>query len=586
MRSFSMRPALAPLLLLGTVSTAACGGIVSFDDGEGEGGGGIGGAPNSTVVVTSSSVTTTTSVTSSSTVQPVGGGGPNLVEEVLGEGVTNEGFDIPVDAQTLGITAMAVGASDFSQLEFQRLYAPSGALVVNEFLPSNGASWLWYGALAVAAPQVSHPESFPIAEGGWRFDFQSSSPSKVSVWRRQTVDGAFHGGVLDVNVFIADDAVAEDYALTSLETAFVDFGGVELGDVRFFTLPPGYGFVDEDNMFDLAHETSVMPSRPALNIMAVSNIGGQLEGAAGFAFGVPGTPMLAGEEQSAVVWMVLYDSFYDPIILRHEAGHFAGLFHTSEFQAGLVDPLDDTPGCEDVLDQFDACPDWDYIMFPSGGSGAALFSQRQSEVIQGSALYRGSFAPGEPPMTPYGPALKSLEPKSSAFDGPRALFAKLSTPESRGEARARARAAAALGAKRPLASASAHGLGRSAALHLEGIGCPHQGIELGDYYEVLEESGGLDAVALAGVARDATAPAHARRRALGGLARLAERGQSVGLDGASLEALVRSAAEPSLVRVGALEALNRLDRARALRVARSPELAADKQLRALADRLR
>jgi hypothetical protein len=123
-------------------------------------------------------------------------------------------------------------------------------------------------------------------------------------------------------------------------------------------------------------------------------------------------------------------------------------------------------------------------------------------------------------------------------------------------------------------------------LHLDGIGCPHQGSELRDYYEVLEESGGLDAAALAGVAGDVSAPAHARRRALGGLARLTERGQATGLDGASLEALVRSAAEPSLVRVGALEALNRLDRTRALRVARSPELAADKQLRALADRLR
>lgn len=584
MHSFSMRPALAPLLLLGTVSSAACGGIVVFDEGEGGGGGGVGGAPSVTSVVTTTSVTTT--VSSTSTVEPVGGGGPNLVEEVLGEGVTNEGFEIPVDAQTLGITAMAVGASDFSQLEFQRLYAPSGALIVNEFLPSNGASWFWYGALAVAAPQISHPESFPLAEGSWRFDFQSSSPSKVSVWRRRTVDGAFHGGVLDVNVFIADDSVAEDYALSMLETAFTDFGGVTLGDVRFFTLPPGYGYVDENNMFDLAHETSVMPSRPALNIMAVNTIGGQLDGAAGFAYGVPGTPMLAGEEQSAVVWMVLYDSFFDPIILRHEAGHFAGLFHTSEFQAGLVDPLDDTPGCDDVLEQFDACPDWDYIMFPSGGSGAALFSPLQAEVIRGGALYRGSFAPGEPPMTPYGPALKSIEPKSAGLDGPRALFAKLSTPDSREGARARARAASAASAKRPRASASTHGLGRGAALHLEGIGCLHEGSGLGDYYEQLEASGGLDAAALARVAEDASAPAHARRRALGGLARLAERGQSAGPDAAALEALVLRAAEPSLVRVGALEALNRLDGPRARALAQRPELAADGALRALSSRLR
>jgi hypothetical protein len=583
MPSFSSRSALAPLLLLGTVGSAACGGIVVFDEGEGGGGeGGQGGATTSSVSVVTSVTTTTSVVSSSATVEPVGGGGPNLVEEVLGDGVEEAGFEVAVDAQTLGITAMAVGQANFSQLEFRALTAPSTAVVIDGALPSNGASWFWYGALAIAAPQISHPESFPLAEGTWRFDFASSSPSRVSVWRRRTVDGAFHGGVLDVNVFIADGSVEESYALDVIQDAYSDFGGVELGDVRFFQLPAGYGYVDENNMFDLVRETSVMPTRPALNIMAVSGIGGQLDGAAGFAYGVPGTPMLAGQEQSAVVWLVLYDSFYDPIILRHEAGHFAGLFHTSEFQAGLVDPLDDTPSCDDVLDQFEDCADWDYIMFPSGGSGAALFSPLQAEVIRGGALYRGSFSPGEPPMPPYGP---ELDLRASSGRIGLASLTELSTPAER---------AAALGARptrraAPNRFASA-GLSASATRHLEGIGCPHVasargGHDFADYFEVLEELGGLAPASLTELAFDASAPPHVRRRALGGLARLAERGEQA-VDAASLERLATRDDEVPLVRMGALEALARVERPRALAIARRLEAGAHRGLASFAARLR
>jgi hypothetical protein len=38
------------------------------------------------------------------------------------------------------------------------------------------------------------------------------------------------------------------------------------------------------------------------------------------------------------------------LTMAHEAGHYLGLFHTTEAEATLFDPLDDTPQCERARD--------------------------------------------------------------------------------------------------------------------------------------------------------------------------------------------------------------------------------------------
>jgi hypothetical protein len=86
--------------------------------------------------------------------------------------------------------------------------------------------------------------------------------------------------------------------------------------------------------------------------------------------------------------------------LRHEAGHFAGLFHTSEFAPGYGDPLSDTPQCDDPATLLETCPDFGNAMFPGGLSTPGTLSPLQVRVVQASALYRGVYAPGEEPMEP------------------------------------------------------------------------------------------------------------------------------------------------------------------------------------------
>jgi hypothetical protein len=552
-----MRTLFASAVLLSSL-VAGCGAKVAFvldDDGDGgssPGNGGNGGNGGIAVPgVTSTDATSTATSTSTSTGgMSSGGGGPGLVEEVVVEGF--EGF-VSLDAQpgTLGITAIATSNNTSAQISFDQLAAPSGSVVVSGFLPSNEFQWSWFGALAHATPQVDHPETFPLANGAWSFHFQSDSDTRVGLWRRSTVDGAFHGGVLDVNVFAPAGLLSEAATIGSLAVAFNDWAGIELGNVSFYTVDDQYFVVDDDNVFSLLEETSAAETRPALNVMATASIEGSFSGAAGFAVGIPGVGMWHGTHASAIVWMVSGQDF-DPLILRHEAGHFAGLFHTSEFSPGLGDPLDDTPLCPDVETMLGDCPDIPYTMFPTGGTGQGLFSPKEKIVIQGGTLYRGVYAAGEQPMTPYGPPLDGPGSDAREGAGRRASDAEIAAAK----ARTRDHAPPAL-----VDEAWADALPRAAALSLAGIGCA-----TGQLHGYFDELAGLGIEGAAGVAQmaalaaDDSAPLFVRRRAIAMLGRLLEDAPDAALT-FELETLARDGDAPGLLRGAALRALARASRA-------------------------
>jgi hypothetical protein len=252
--------------------------------------------------------------------------------------------------------------------------------------------------------------------------------------------------------------------------------------------------------------------------------------------------------------MLYFDGFFDGIILKHEAGHFAGLWHTSEFSPGLVDPLDDTPPCEDVNSQFEGCPDYDYIMFPTGGSGEGFLSPRQSAVIHGSAIYRGSYAAGEAPMPPYGPPLPQGKKASvSDLDAARARASTLRTQRSMADQ----------------IGSWANTVPVGVAHHLAGIGCPEgaDASAMGGYFAQLNELGATNASVMLDIATDESAPAHVRRRAIGMAARLVEGGATAPGMNAAFEALALDADGARLVRSAALRGLARVSASDARRVA-------------------
>ena len=477
-----------------------------------------------------------------------GAGGPGLYEVKLGERPGQGALTFDVGPRTLGITMVAKAPNDFFEVGFDRLTAPSGSFVVDGPLPGNHATWKRPGISSMAAPQIEHPESFPLAEGPWKFGVHAGAPTvDVAVWVRKTNDGSFHGGVIDLNVFASGGVTKQNHVIEVAANAFSDFAGLELGDVRFFDLGPGYLEIDDDNLGAALAATADAPTRPALNVIATRKIGGKYEGTAGFSTGIPGAPMSPGSHQSAIVWMVQNDHAFDPILLRHEAGHFAGLFHTSEMFVGGVDSLHDTPQCTNVMSTYAQCPDFDYAMFPTGGSGKGRFSPHEEQVIWGSALYRGVFAQGQEPMPGYGPPASGV-PVASMNDGSKA------SPEEIAHAKegfgSHTLASHHVGDAQGVGS-WAEGLGNAARAHLAGIGCVAEGAP---YFARFAELGLMDPDLLIGIAENASTPTIVRWRAIVMVGRILESSpSSVLVDRVAQLSLDASA--PSVLRASALEAL-------------------------------
>jgi hypothetical protein len=578
MRTLSPLTSLFNLALV--CSTVGCGGKVAFySDGEG----GSGAAPTTTtnggggtspvgpnVTVDSSSNSTGPNSSSSTGISPVGGGGPGLTEEAVIEDQFSGTVSLDTTPGTLGVTAVLHASDPFADVGINTQRAPSGALVVNGFNPTNQYGWQWFGAVAMAAPQLDHPETFPFAQGNWSFDYSAGSPARASIWKRSTVDGGYYGGVLDINVFIPDGLIDDSEVTDTLVNTYSDWGGITLGQVRYFSIPDEFFFIDDVNLFDVLPLTEQAPTRPALNIIATGEIGGGFEGAAGFSLGVPGVPVLHGTGGSAIIWQVFYDSsFIDPLILRHEAGHFAGLFHTSEFQPGLGDALSDTPLCMDAGGLLDLCPDYSFAMFPTGGSGEGLFSDKQRAVMQASAIYRGVYAPGEMPMEPYGPSISTKMAEHRQVSEEELVEAYQRTQ-----------------GRRSLAPATPWGVSASGPVraYLQGVGCPSGS----NYYEELGRvlaRTSTEADALIDIAGDTAAPTSARYRAIAMLEHLGPRN----VDTALVSWIASDESEAPLVRQAALSWMLAVSdaqtRAEGRQLVQQLSVAADKRLASGARRL-
>ncbi len=172
--------------------------------------------------------------------------------------------------------------------------------------------------------------------------------------------------------------------------------GVVLGDVRYFDLEGAPQAVEsingEDNDFEaLASLTADAP--PGVNLIFVREIVdtknplGGLGIILGVAGGIPGPAGLQGSGRSAVI--VSLDEPPDqpgaPEVelghtMAHEAGHYLGLFHSSELFGQAHDPLDDTK-----------LNDQDNLMYFS--SAGSTLSPDQGFVIRNNPWVRPEFVP-------------------------------------------------------------------------------------------------------------------------------------------------------------------------------------------------
>jgi len=359
----------------------------------------------------------------------VGGAAPisSTLEEIdLGVVKIDELVTFEIPENTLGFTTIIQAFGPYGRVGVKQLQSPTQQKVIDNYM-IDGTSWIfsWYGTTVAGVPQSDAASAMPkVKTGTWQLlmgnPFGVEDQAQVSVWLRRTSDGDFHGGVMDVNVYIADNAAPESHMNDVLAAAFNDWGGINLGKVSYFALGPQWSTIDESSFLLLQEKSIDSKVAPALNLFVVSDLSGELEQAAGVAAGIPGQGITHGTHSSGVVMEAIADVKLAALVVRHEAGHLAGLFHTTEITAGFFDPLNDTPTCSDVMGKLYDCPDAGNIMFPVANPDATIFSTMQARVLQGSSLYRGELqqapegdAASNPPDSKSAPA-NGLQGKPAA----------------------------------------------------------------------------------------------------------------------------------------------------------------------------
>jgi hypothetical protein len=422
-----MRPSSFRLGAALVALVCACG-----DDEDGGAGGG-GSDPSPTTAVSTGPTTTAAVTTSASTTSASAGGGGSalggggaggedpwagpvvhLAELDLGALEMGDLTPFPIPDRTLGLTTFSV-ITDPGLIGVGLLRPPNSDPVVDDFeIPGMGLqAFLNKSAVAAADPQSDLPQAWPVLEGDWRIRLASNGAmtAETSIFVRRTSDGAFHGGVVDINVLIAPGAgVDSGYMSPVLDAVFANHWGPGLGlskgDVTFMSLSSSFDVIDSPEELAQMFTTSAgIGPAPALNLFVVGDF--DYASALGIAGGIPGSPMVHGTARSGVAYTPSGNQGYDAGVVAHEMGHLAGLFHTTEMEVVAFDPLGDTVTCPNINSMNPAnCPDVGNVMFPIA-YGGGTFSPLQARVVQGSAMYRGILEDGGVPGAPL-PALSPI----------------------------------------------------------------------------------------------------------------------------------------------------------------------------------
>lgn len=349
-------------------------------------------------------------------------------------------FEIPEGALGFNITVEGKVADFDPNRPFgiQRITDPKGNLVHDAYTPKGGTKETSIATFdVIASASVPQGEGVPKdLAGKWKVRFgvygSSAKPKlKGQVRVQSSGDGEFHGGALDLYVHVpsglrignrtvdASDAENDRDVSERIETFFAltsNLLGIEKGKVVYSEESSDYRELDgvEALLRGFSISSGQKDGTQALHVLLTNLIGeGGQPFAAGISPGIPGAATIFGRNVSGIIVTTSHSVDQDVLTMLHEAGHFFGLNHTTEFDGQSSDPLSDTPVCEGISrdDLFD-CPDRTNIMFAAGAiDGPVTLSPSQKRVYRGSPIYRAFNAGGGSTMSfaPRAPA-RSMAP--------------------------------------------------------------------------------------------------------------------------------------------------------------------------------
>jgi len=175
-------------------------------------------------------------------------------------------------------------------------------------------------------------------------------------------DGGGGGNTLNVNIWLVSIPDYSGQGVTNLQTMITEFIrlmnalGLNIGDVQIIELSgspyDSMTFVYTQGQLDaLFRLSSQAPNDNYLNFFLIRDLGGG-GGILGIAGAIP-RPVEKGTSESGVAIntfggltrMTAAGLLMQGNTMAHEAGHYLGLWHTTEREGTVFDPLSDTPEC-------------------------------------------------------------------------------------------------------------------------------------------------------------------------------------------------------------------------------------------------
>ncbi|MDF1563140.1 MAG: hypothetical protein P1V51_08855 [Deltaproteobacteria bacterium] len=315
----------------------------------------------------------------------------------LGQVVQNTVYTFTVPSGTFALTIQVQGTQG-REYQWMSVKKPDGTELVGASVGGVPYPLKVLPQTEVITAQIPAGDDPRLSadEGLWSFSFRGGDGA-AKIWLKTSRDGQPHGGDVRLNVFLAPGAIngvdASNAASSSFlqdtlanwERFYVDQAEIGVADVSYFDIGAQWSDV-EASMTGADGELNDMwrqGRNDGLNVFFVRSIGGGFGGIAGIAGGIPGPPLTGGTAHSGIAIEVQQTTQLTGIDFCHEAGHFQGLYHLSEFFGQGHDDFTDTPECSPPNGNCDGPVQ--HMMFPALDPRQRLVSPHSARALQSNA---------------------------------------------------------------------------------------------------------------------------------------------------------------------------------------------------------